>query len=195
MRSTVPADEGGHLHEVQRLATLGRALADPARVRILSLLAQGRACCATAGKEVPAQPGDEGVCVCELEAALGLRQSLVSYHLGLLKQAGLVREERRGRWSFYSLDRAALGALAASLAALAGGDARGGVAAAPPDPGPAAGGREVSGMAFAGKRDETARRGPQGGFVPPAADAGCCGETACCGDGDGQADACCSGCC
>ncbi len=46
-----------------------------------------------------------GICVCEFEDRFGLGQSKVSYHVRKLKEAGLVREEKRGRWSFYSLER------------------------------------------------------------------------------------------
>ncbi len=45
-----------------------------------------------------------GICVCEFEDYYRIGQSKVSYHLGKLKEAGLVREERRGKWSFYSVD-------------------------------------------------------------------------------------------
>ncbi len=45
-----------------------------------------------------------GVCVCEFEQYFGMGQSKVSYHLRKLKEAGLVREEKRGKSSFYSLD-------------------------------------------------------------------------------------------
>jgi ArsR family transcriptional regulator len=48
-----------------------------------------------------------GVCVCEFEDYFGMGQSKVSYHVRKLKEAGIIREERRGRWSFYSLDRVA----------------------------------------------------------------------------------------
>jgi ArsR family transcriptional regulator len=55
--------------------------------------------------------GDEGICVCEFEDYFDMGQSKVSYHMKKLKDAGLVREERRGKWSFYSLDREAAGEL------------------------------------------------------------------------------------
>ncbi len=54
-----------------------------------------------------------GICVCEFEGYYRMGQSRISYHLGKLKEAGLVREERRGRWSFYSLDRKTAGQLLA----------------------------------------------------------------------------------
>ena len=96
---------------VERLAALGQALSDPIRVRMLGMLADGRGCCDFSGSGVPAGEGDEGICVCEFEAYFGMGQSKVSYHMRKLKDAGLVREERRGRWSFYSLDREAAGEL------------------------------------------------------------------------------------
>jgi ArsR family transcriptional regulator, arsenate/arsenite/antimonite-responsive transcriptional repressor len=60
---------------------------------------------------VPASEGDEGICVCEFEDHFGMGQSKVSYHMKKLKDAGLVREERRGKWSFYSVDREVAGQL------------------------------------------------------------------------------------
>jgi ArsR family transcriptional regulator, arsenate/arsenite/antimonite-responsive transcriptional repressor len=92
---------------VDRLVALGRALSDPIRVRMLGMMAEGRGCCDFSGSGVPADEGDEGICVCEFEDHFGMGQSKVSYHMRKLKDAGLVREERRGRWSFYSLDRGA----------------------------------------------------------------------------------------
>jgi ArsR family transcriptional regulator len=78
--------------EAEAAAALFRALADPARVRILNLLA-------TSG---------EPVCVCNLTAPLGLAQPTVSHHLRKLLEAGLVSREQRGTWAYYSLDRPAL---------------------------------------------------------------------------------------
>ncbi len=48
------------------------------------------------------------LCVCELEVALGLTQSKVSYHLGVLREAGLVNARQDGRWSVYALEKTAL---------------------------------------------------------------------------------------
>lgn len=92
---------------VERLVALGRALSDPVRVRMLAMMAEGRGCCDFSGSGVPAGAGDEGICVCEFEEHFGMGQSRVSYHVRKLKDAGLVREERRGKWAFYSLDREA----------------------------------------------------------------------------------------
>lgn len=97
--------------QVGRLVALGRALSDPIRVRMLGMMADGRGCCDFPGTGAPAGEGDEGICVCEFEDAFGMGQSKISYHVRKLKDAGLVREEKRGRWSFYSLDREAAGGL------------------------------------------------------------------------------------
>jgi ArsR family transcriptional regulator len=96
---------------IGRLVALGGALSDPIRVRMLGMMAGGRGCCSLPDCGVPAEDQDAGICVCEFEAYFGMGQSKVSYHMKKLREAGLVREERRGRWSFYSLDRAATGGL------------------------------------------------------------------------------------
>ena len=103
----VPQEDKG----VDRLVALGRALSDPIRVRMLSMMAEGRGCCDFSDSGVPADEGEEGICVCEFEEVFGMGQSKVSYHVKKLKDAGLVREERRGKWSFYSLDREAAAGL------------------------------------------------------------------------------------
>ena len=92
---------------VGRLVALGQALSDPIRVRMLGMMAEGRGCCGTLpGRGVPAGADEEdlGICVCEFEEHFGMGQSKVSYHMKKLKEAGLVREQKRGRWSFYSLN-------------------------------------------------------------------------------------------
>jgi ArsR family transcriptional regulator len=106
----VRRDAAGELG-VEGLVALGRALSDPIRVRMLSMMAEGRGCCDFSDSEAPAGEGEEGICVCEFEEAFSMGQSKVSYHMRKLKDAGLVREERHGRWSFYSLDREAAGGL------------------------------------------------------------------------------------
>jgi ArsR family transcriptional regulator, arsenate/arsenite/antimonite-responsive transcriptional repressor len=78
-------------------AALFRALADPARVRILNVLATA----------------DEPVCVCEFIEPLGLSQPTVSHHLRKLTDAGLLEREQRGKWAFYSLNPEATSTLAA----------------------------------------------------------------------------------
>jgi ArsR family transcriptional regulator, arsenate/arsenite/antimonite-responsive transcriptional repressor len=77
--------------EAESSAALFRALADPARVKILNLLA-------TSG---------EPVCACEFEPALRLSQPTVSHHLKKLTDAGLLEREQRGKWAYFSLNREA----------------------------------------------------------------------------------------
>ena len=95
---------------VSKLVALGQALSDPMRVRMLGLMAaaisEGRGCCGLPDLGVPASDGEGalGICVCEFEDYFRMGQSKVSYHVRKLKDAGLVREEKRGKWSFYSLD-------------------------------------------------------------------------------------------
>ncbi|MCA1730523.1 MAG: metalloregulator ArsR/SmtB family transcription factor [Actinobacteria bacterium] len=96
-----------------RLVALGRAFSDPTRVRMLGLMAEatvtGRSCCDLPERGVPAAEDENiGICVCEFEDYFGMGQSKVSYHVRKLKEAGLVYEEKRGTWSFYSLDREAV---------------------------------------------------------------------------------------
>jgi ArsR family transcriptional regulator len=82
---------------VDRLVALDRALSDSIRVRMLSMMAEGRSCCDFSGSGVPAEEEEEGICVCEFEEVFGMGQSKVSYHVRKLKDAGLVKEERRGK--------------------------------------------------------------------------------------------------
>ncbi|MGI6544343.1 MAG: ArsR/SmtB family transcription factor [Limnochordia bacterium] len=79
---------------------LAQALSDPVRIRILEILLQGRGSCCVSDPQTP-----DGVCVCEIMQHLGLIQSKVSYHLAKLKASGLIREDRRGKWNYYSIDR------------------------------------------------------------------------------------------
>jgi ArsR family transcriptional regulator len=87
------------LDEEEAVATaeLFKALADPARVRIVNLLATT----------------DDPVCVCELIEPLGLAQPTVSHHLKKLLEAGLLEREQRGKWAYFSLRRDAVEKLAA----------------------------------------------------------------------------------
>jgi ArsR family transcriptional regulator len=77
-----------------------KALADPNRLRLVSLIL---AC------------GDEGACVCDLTAPVGLAQPTVSHHLKVLHDAGLVTREQRGVWAYFRADRAALADLVGAL--------------------------------------------------------------------------------
>src|SRR5438034_9856140 len=78
------------------LADLFKALADPHRVRIVNLLANG----------------EQPVCVCDLVPQLGLSQGTVSFHLKKLLAVGLLQREQRGTWAYYSLTHDALDRLA-----------------------------------------------------------------------------------
>jgi ArsR family transcriptional regulator len=80
---------------VQRFTDDLAILAHPIRVRILDLLSRSA--------------GD--VCVCDLEAALPVKQPTVSHHLKLLREAGLIDCERRGLWAYYFVQREALATL------------------------------------------------------------------------------------
>lgn len=71
-----------------------KALADPARLRLMSLLLT-----------------EAEVCTCDLAPAVGLTEATVSHHLGQLKKAGLIEGERRGMNVWYRARRDALGAL------------------------------------------------------------------------------------
>ncbi|MBA4114854.1 MAG: helix-turn-helix transcriptional regulator [Rubrobacter sp.] len=111
---TLDSDVSVEEKRFARLAALGRALSDPIRVRMLGLMAtaatEGRGCCDLPDLGVPASienTEEPGICVCEFEDIFGMGQSKVSYHVRKLKDAGLVREERRGKWNFYSLDKEA----------------------------------------------------------------------------------------
>src|SRR5580700_8650628 len=77
-----------------------RALADPTRLRIVDLLRGGERC------------------VCELTDALDSGQSLLSFHLRTLKDAGLVTDRRDGRWAYYALDTEAFAALESFVGAM-----------------------------------------------------------------------------
>lgn len=82
--------------DAEATAGLFRALGDPARVRIVNLLASS----------------GEPVCVCDLVDDLGLAQPTVSHHLRKLVDAGLLVREARGKWSFFSIDPVACSRLA-----------------------------------------------------------------------------------
>jgi ArsR family transcriptional regulator len=83
--------------EAVATADVFRALADPARVRIVNVLATG----------------GEPACVCDLIAPLGLSQPTVSHHLKKLTGAGLLEREQRGKWAYFSLNADAVAKLAA----------------------------------------------------------------------------------
>lgn len=87
-----------------------KALADPARIKILGFLLQPDAACCVM---------DGCVCACDVERVLGVSQATVSHHMKLLVDAGFVRAEKRGRWMHYSVDAATFQQAAAWLAPFA----------------------------------------------------------------------------
>ena len=78
------------------IARLLKALADPVRLRLMSI--------------VLAQP-DAEACVCDLTGAFDLSQPTISHHLKVLHEAGLLDRDKRGVWVYYRARRPALGAL------------------------------------------------------------------------------------
>ena len=80
------------MDEIEELADIFKALSDPTRLRLVKLLSEGGG----------------ALCVNALAQMLGVTQSAVSQHLRVLRQAGLVRGERRGHFVHYSLDRGRL---------------------------------------------------------------------------------------
>ena len=87
--------------EAETLAGGFKALADPTRLRLISLVAAHE---------------DAEACVCELTDPVGLSQPTVSHHLKILVDAGILTREQRGKWAYYRLVPGALDALAALIA-------------------------------------------------------------------------------
>lgn len=104
-----------------RIARVAKALSDPIRLEMLRLMLQGRGCCGLidpAARGVPGADEPAGICVCEFQERFRLGQSRASYHLRVLKEAGLISEDVRGKWSFYALDREAAAAALHAFASL-----------------------------------------------------------------------------
>jgi ArsR family transcriptional regulator, arsenate/arsenite/antimonite-responsive transcriptional repressor len=86
------------------LARILKALADPTRLRLVSMVA--------------AHEGGEA-CVCDLTDPLGLTQPTISHHLKILVEAGIFTRDKRGKWAYYALVPGALDALSAVLSTAA----------------------------------------------------------------------------
>lgn len=71
---------------MENILPLFKALSDETRLRILSLLKEGE------------------LCVCDIAETLEMTQPNISFHLGMLKEAGIIRDRKNGRWIYYSLD-------------------------------------------------------------------------------------------
>lgn len=89
--------------EAERIAMILKALADPARLRLLSIVASS---------------ADQEACVCDLIEPIGLSQPTVSHHLKVLTEAGFLLRSKRGTWAYYRLQEGALGAVAHVLGAV-----------------------------------------------------------------------------
>lgn len=108
--SLIQADSGGccapvtggvlAVEDAQQLARMFKALGDPTRVRLLSMIAAHT---------------DGEACVCDLTEPVGLSQPTVSHHMKQLVDAGLVTREQRGRWAYYAIVPAVLSMLSAAL--------------------------------------------------------------------------------
>jgi ArsR family transcriptional regulator, arsenate/arsenite/antimonite-responsive transcriptional repressor len=88
----------------ETLARMFKALGDPTRVKLLSLIA--------------AAPDGEA-CICDMTEPVGLSQPTVSHHMKLLVEAGIATREKRGKWAYYRVDPTVLGSLAIALEPIA----------------------------------------------------------------------------
>ncbi len=88
--------------EAERLAVTLKALADPARLRLLSIVASS---------------ADQEACVCDLIEPVGLSQPTVSHHLKVLTESGFLSRSKRGTWAYYRLQPDALRTVATFLTA------------------------------------------------------------------------------
>ena len=85
--------------EAADLATVLKALADPVRLRLVSIIgASGEAC------------------ACDFPALLGKSQPTISHHLSLLVSAGILEREQRGKWAWFSINQARVDEVRAVLA-------------------------------------------------------------------------------
>jgi ArsR family transcriptional regulator len=97
----VPVTRGAlEAEQADAIAPMFKALRDPVRLRLLSMIASA---------------GRGEVCVCDLTGAFALTGPTISHHLKVLREAGLVGSDRRGTWVYYRLVPAALAVLAGLL--------------------------------------------------------------------------------
>jgi ArsR family transcriptional regulator len=99
-----PAGEALDATSAERLAAVLKVLAEPTRLRLLSLVAAQQ---------------DSEECICNLTDSVGVSQPTVSHHMKLLVDAGLLEREQRGRWAYYRLVPGALDTLTALLGRVA----------------------------------------------------------------------------
>jgi ArsR family transcriptional regulator len=91
--------------QAEQIAPLLKALADPVRLRLLSLVASHR---------------DGEACVCDLNDAFDLSQPTISHHLKVLHEVGLLDRSKRGVWVYYAVRPGALGSLAGLIGSVEG---------------------------------------------------------------------------
>jgi ArsR family transcriptional regulator len=95
----------------QNLELIFKALSDSTRLKILELLKRpGKSSCGLIAKN------ERGLCACDIQEAIGLSQAATSYHMELLKRAGLINGEKRERWMFYWRNEPAIASLAEIIA-------------------------------------------------------------------------------
>jgi len=90
--------------DAEMLANALKSLADPVRLRLVSLIAV-------------AESGE--ACACDLTAPTGKSQATVSHHLSQLVKSGVIRREQRGKWAWFSIDRGRIDSVCAALTARA----------------------------------------------------------------------------
>lgn len=88
------------VEQAERLAALLKAVADPARLRLLSLVARS---------------GNGEACICDLTGPVGLTQPTVSHHMRILVGAGLLTRQQRGKWAYYRVVPGSADRLAAAV--------------------------------------------------------------------------------
>jgi ArsR family transcriptional regulator len=88
------------IEDAEQLAHRFKALGDPTRVRLLSLIAAY---------------DEREACICDLTEPVGLSQPTVSHHMKQLADAGLVTREQRGKWAYYRIVDDALASLAVAI--------------------------------------------------------------------------------
>lgn len=88
--------------DAEMLADALKSLADPVRLRLVSLIAA-------------AESGE--ACACDLTSPTGKSQATVSHHLSQLVKSGIIRREQRGKWAWFSLDRERIDSVCAALTA------------------------------------------------------------------------------
>ena len=93
-------------NDAEELAGALKALADPVRLKLVSLIAQAP---------------DGAACACDLTELAGRSQATISHHLSQLAKAGIVAREQRGKWAWFTLERNRIESVCAALVSPASG--------------------------------------------------------------------------